>query len=72
MIEHQAQKEAIQAAKESFELQKSQMDYLLEVSNKIDAPELREQLKRRILQSADKLSLGDPDASDVRKMLPPG
>jgi hypothetical protein len=71
MLENQAQKEAIQAAKESFELQRNQMEYLLDVSNKLDAPEIREQLKRRIFQSVDMLGLGDPNASDGRGMLPP-
>jgi hypothetical protein len=83
MLENQAQKEAIHAARENFELQKSQMDYLLDVSNKIDAPEIREVVKRRIMESVDKLVLGDPEATgrminfndsnsvDRSKMLPP-
>ncbi|MFO0888000.1 MAG: hypothetical protein U0790_02515 [Isosphaeraceae bacterium] len=37
MLENQAQKEAILTAKESFALKRSQLDYLLEVSDKLDA-----------------------------------
>ena len=83
MLENQAQKAAINAARENFELQKSQMDYLLDVSNRIDAPEIREVVKRRIMESVDKLVLGDPESAkhlihsddaisiDRSKMLPP-
>lgn len=71
MLENQAQKEAVLAAKESFDLQKNQMDYVLDLANKLNAPDVREQLKKRIQQSIDRLFLGNEDYED-RRMLPSG
>ena len=69
MLENQAQKEAVLAAKENFELQRNQMDYILDMANKLDAPEAREQLKKRIQQSIDRLFLGN-DHYDQRRIMP--
>ena len=41
----QANKEKIQVKRESFELERDQMDYLIEVSDKMEIPEVKEQLK---------------------------
>ena len=70
LVDNQADKEAIQVARDAFDLRKSQMDYLIEVSNKINEPEIREQLKVRMLQSVDQLSLGDSEQRDPSRMLP--
>ena len=45
------------------------MDYLLQVSDQIDAPEIKEKLKARIISSVDALSLGDPDDHDAGQRL---
>ena len=71
MLESQAQKEAVSAAKESFELQKNQMDYVLDVANKFEAPEIRDQLKKRIQRSIDRLFLGNENYVQ-RRMLSSG
>ena len=70
LLEHQAEKAAIHVARDAFDLRKSQMDYLIEVSNKIDAPEIREQLKARILKSVDQLTLGDAGEENPTWRLP--
>jgi hypothetical protein len=71
MLENQAQKEAVLTAKENFELQRNQMDYVLDVANKLDAPEIREQLKKRIQQSIDRIFLGNENYEE-RRMVPTG
>ena len=69
LLEHQANRESVQLAKDQFDLQKTQMDYLLQVSDQIDAPEIKEKLKARIISSVDALSLGDPDDHDAGQRL---
>ena len=65
----QADVEEIRAKNENFNLQKSQIDYLLEVSDKMDIPEIKEQLKSRLIQATMDFTLGDKsDSSSYRKL----
>lgn len=65
----QADKETVQVKKESFELEKSQFDYLLELSDKMEVPEVKEQLKSRIIQATKNFTLGDMKDAKSYKML---
>lgn len=65
----QADKEETKAKRENFELQKDQMDYLLEASEKMDIPEVREQLKNRLIQATKNFTLGDQSDKDSYKRL---
>ena len=69
LLENQADRAAIETAQAQFNLQKSQMDYLLDVSDRIDSPEIKKQLKKRILASVDSLSLGDPNDHNASQRL---
>jgi hypothetical protein len=59
LLNAKADKEEIAAARESFNLQKDKMDYLLDISDKVDIPEVKELVKWRILSSVNSLTLGD-------------
>lgn len=65
----QADKEEIKVRRENFELQKDQMDYLLEASEKMDIPEVKEQLRNRLIQATKNFTLGDQSDSDSYKNL---
>ena len=65
----QADKELAQVKKEQFELEKSQFDYLLELSDKMEIPEVKEQLKLRIIQATKKFTMGDMTDSKSYKRL---
>jgi hypothetical protein len=70
MLENQADREGIHAARESFELGKTQLDYLLDVSDRMHAPEIKERLRLRVLESVDSLTLGDRNDAHARNRLP--
>jgi len=72
LLEHTADREAVQLAKDRFDLKRTQMDYLLDISDKVDAPEIKEILKQRVLESVDALVLGDSSETDARKRLTDG
>lgn len=65
----QADKEEVLVKSENFNLQKSQIDYLLEVSDKMDIPEIKEQLKSRLIQATMDFTLGDKSDSSSHKKL---
>lgn len=65
----QADKEEVQVKSENFNLQKSQMDYLMEVSDKMDIPEIKEQLRIRLIQATKDFTLGDKLDSSSHKSL---
>lgn len=65
----QADKEETKTKREKFELQKDQMDYLLEASEKMDIPEVKEQIKNRIIQATKNFTLGDQSDNDSYKRL---
>jgi hypothetical protein len=66
---NQADVTAIQAAQGQFDLKKSQFNYLLDVSDRIDAPEIKKLVKERILDSVDSLTLGDDNETNARRRL---
>jgi hypothetical protein len=65
----QADKEEILVKKEDFELKKSQIDYLLVVSEKMDIPEVKEQLRERLIEATRNFTLGDKSDKDSYKKL---
>jgi hypothetical protein len=66
---NQATLAGIEAAKAQFDLQKSQLDYMLEFADRIGGPEVKEQIRQRILGSVDALTLDDPNEKDARARL---
>lgn len=64
-----ARREDTLADKEEFELRKSQLDYMLEVSERASSPELRAQLERRMIAATRDLTAGDPDDAASYKQL---
>jgi hypothetical protein len=69
LIHAQANKELVQVKKESLELEKSQFDYLLELSDKMEIPEVKEQLKSRIIQATKNFTMGDmTDGESYRRL----
>ncbi|MEX2175842.1 MAG: hypothetical protein WD872_15870 [Pirellulaceae bacterium] len=69
LLENQANREAVEVAKLSFDTSKSQLDYLLDVADRIDAPEIKDKVKARILDAVDELTLGDSADSNARRRL---
>lgn len=69
LLENQANREAVEVAKLSFDTQKSQLDYLLDIADRIDAPEVKKRIKTRILNAVDNLVLGDTADSNARLRL---
>lgn len=69
LIEAQAAKAEIEVSMERFNTQKSQLEYLLEVSEKMEVHEVKERLKERLIQAAKDLNLGDQVDQYSYKML---
>ena len=69
LIPRVANHEAFEVARLEFDLKKSQVDYLLDVADRIQAPEIKSVVRDRILNSVDNLTLGDPNEIDARKRL---
>ena len=69
LLENQANHEAVKVALIEFDLKKNQMTYLLDVIDKVDAPEIKALLKNRILNSVEDLVMGDLNESGARKRL---
>ncbi len=64
-----AKRNEIAAAKDEFELKKSQYDYLLKISSKAGSPELRTKLESIMIEATRNLTTGDPDDSGSYKLL---
>jgi hypothetical protein len=60
---------AVEVEDKQFELHKKQFDYLLEASDKMDIPEVKEQLKNRLIQATKNFTLGDKSDSNSYKQL---
>lgn len=67
-----ARREETLADKEEFELKRSQLDYMFEVSEKAGSPEERAQLERIMIAATRDLTAGDPDdAASYKKLSRP-
>jgi len=51
--------ESLETARKEFELQRSRMDYVIELSNKMQVPEVKQILQKKILESINLLILDD-------------
>jgi hypothetical protein len=51
--------ESIETARKEFELKRERMEYAIELSNKMQIPEIREHLQKRIIESVNSLILED-------------
>ena len=56
-----ARREEIAADKDEFQLKKSQIDYMLMISSKVESPQLRANLESIMINAARNLTTGDPD-----------
>lgn len=65
----EADSKAVETRDKQFELFKKQFDYLQEASDKMDIPEVKEQLKLRLIQAAKNFTLGDKGDSDSYRQL---
>jgi len=69
LIEAQADKQEIENLRERFNLKRDQFDYLLEAIQQMEIPEIREQLKSRIIQATKNLTLGDQSNAKSHRLL---
>jgi len=67
--EAEANKTEVQVEREQFELVKDKISYISDLSDKIERPEIKEQLNKRIIQSVTELVQGDIDDYDAPKRL---
>ena len=58
-----------EAAREAFALNKDQIDYLMEVSEKMDAPEIRQHIRDRMIKAAENFTMGDRLDTETPKKL---
>lgn len=65
----EADSKEVEVKDKDFELKKKQFDYLLEVSDKMDIPEVKEQLKARLIQATKNFTLGDKSDSESFRQL---
>jgi len=65
----EADKEEIKVRREEFEHNKEQIDYLLKVSDKMELPEIKEQLKARLIEATKNFTLGDKSDGESYKKL---
>ncbi|MBW8050075.1 MAG: hypothetical protein FVQ77_06995 [Cytophagales bacterium] len=65
----EADLKTVEVKDKQFELHKKQFDYLLEASEKMDIPEVKKQLKRRMIQATKNFTLGDKSDSDSFRQL---
>ena len=59
IAQEKSYQETIETARKDFELEKDRLEYAIELCNKMQIPEIREQLYKRIIESANFLILGD-------------
>ncbi len=69
LSEATAFKEEVHAAREAFTLKKDQIDYLMEVSDKMGIPEIKQRIKDRMIKAAENLTMGDQLDADTSKKL---
>lgn len=65
----QAEMEEIKARREEFEHNKDQINFLLKASDKMEVPEIKEQLKARLIEATKNFTLGDKSDEDSYKKL---
>ena len=67
LAQAKARREEIAAAKDEFDLKKSQLDYMLKISSKATSPELRQNLEAIMVNATRNLTASDP--ADSRSYL---
>ncbi|HEY5125363.1 MAG TPA: hypothetical protein VIK14_16655 [Ignavibacteria bacterium] len=65
----EADLKAMEVKEKGFDLDKKQFDYLLDASDKMDIPEVKEHLKNRLIQATKNFTLGDKSDGDSFKQL---
>ncbi|OQA91206.1 MAG: hypothetical protein BWY26_01105 [Elusimicrobia bacterium ADurb.Bin231] len=69
LSEAKAIREEVQTAREAFALKKDQIDYLMEVSDKMDVPEIKRHIRDRMLKAAENFTIDDQLDADTYKKL---
>lgn len=65
----EADLKAVEVREKEFDLHKKQFDYLNDASDKMNIPEIKEQLKNRLIQATKNFTLGDNSDSQSYKKL---
>ena len=58
--------EAIETARKEFELNRDRMEYVLELRERMNIPEIKQQLEKRIVESINSIILGDKNDKLLR------
>lgn len=69
LAQAKARREEIAADNDEFQLKKSQLDYMLKISGKVESPQLRANLESIMINATRNLTTGDPDDADSYKKL---
>lgn len=69
LAQAKARREEIAADKDEFQLKKSQLDYMLKISGKVESPQLRANLESIMINATRNLTTGDPDDACSYKQL---
>jgi hypothetical protein len=69
LLEAQADHKEALVAGERFKLQRRRVDYLLEVTERIDDPEMKRVVQKRLVDAAVDMVAGDRDETEVRRQL---
>lgn len=69
LAQAKARREEIAADSDDFNLKKSQLDYMLKITGKVESPVLRENLENIMINATRNLTAGDPDDSTSYKKL---
>lgn len=69
LAQAKARREEIAADKDEFQLKKSQLDYMLKISGKVESPQLRASLESIMINATRNLTSGDPDDAGSYKQL---
>lgn len=66
ILKEKSFQESIVTARKEFELKRDRMDYVLELSKRMQIPEIKEQLQKRILDSINSLILEDKNDHSLK------
>jgi hypothetical protein len=69
LAQAKARREEIAADKDEFQLKKSQLDYMLKISGKVESPQLRANLESIMINATRNLTSGDPNDAGSYKQL---
>lgn len=69
LAQAKARREKIAADNDEFQLKKSQLDYMLKISSKVESQQIRANLETIMINATRNLTTGDPDDASSYKNL---